>query len=68
MGFDFYITNCGFLPSAFSASTTESILVAWRLRNMTHEESPWKNAYKQGCSNEISIADMKAYFQTQLES
>lgn len=41
---------------------------AWRLRNMTHEEAPWKNAYKQGCNNEISIDDMKAYFHTQLES
>lgn len=41
---------------------------AWRLRNMTHEESPWKNAYEPGCNNEISIGDMKAYFETQLES
>lgn len=41
---------------------------AWRLRNMTHEESPWKNAYEAGCNNMISIKDMKAYFETQLES
>ncbi|WP_096911015.1 Panacea domain-containing protein [Acinetobacter colistiniresistens] len=41
---------------------------AWRLRNMTHEEAPWKNAYEPGCNNEISIKDMKAYFETQLES
>ena len=41
---------------------------AWRLRNMTHEELPWKNAYEAGCNNEISIRDMKAYFMTQVEA
>lgn len=41
---------------------------AWRLRNMTHEEAPWKNAYADGCSNKISESDMKAYFETQLEA
>ncbi|UXI52666.1 Panacea domain-containing protein [Acinetobacter variabilis] len=41
---------------------------AWRLRNMTHDEAPWKNAYEPDCNNEISIVDMKAYFETQLES
>ena len=41
---------------------------AWRLRNMTHEESPWKNAYVAGKNNPISLRDMKSYFETQLES
>ncbi len=41
---------------------------AWRLRNMTHEEMPWKNAYEPGSNNIISRADMKVYFETQLES
>lgn len=41
---------------------------AWRLRNMTHEELPWKNAYKPGVNNVISIVDMQVYFTTQLES
>ncbi|MEN3979059.1 type II toxin-antitoxin system antitoxin SocA domain-containing protein [Acinetobacter sp. CWB-B33] len=41
---------------------------AWRLRNMTHEESPWKNAYVAGKNKPISLNDMKNYFKTQLES
>ncbi|MFW1755756.1 MULTISPECIES: Panacea domain-containing protein [Acinetobacter] len=41
---------------------------AWRLRNMTHEESPWKNVYAPGENNEILESDMKSYFDTQLES
>lgn len=41
---------------------------AWRLRNMTHEELPWKKAYEAGKNNPISTLDMKSYFKTQLES
>lgn len=37
---------------------------AWKLRNMTHEESPWVNAAPyQGV---ISHEDMKEYFKTQI--
>lgn len=36
---------------------------AWKLRNMTHEEPPWKEAYKAGASI-ISHDSMKAYFAT----
>ncbi|RJP26112.1 MAG: DUF4065 domain-containing protein [Candidatus Omnitrophota bacterium] len=36
---------------------------AWKLRNMTHEEPPWKNT-PQG--DEISHESMKEYFKTQL--
>ncbi|WP_439258023.1 Panacea domain-containing protein [Lonepinella sp. BR2271] len=37
---------------------------AWKLRNMTHEESPWKTSYQQGKSNEISHEKLKEYFST----
>jgi len=39
---------------------------AWKLRNLTHEETPWLVAYRKGRA-EISLDDMKAYFKTQLE-
>lgn len=39
---------------------------AWKLRNMTHEELPWKNAWERGggqmSNQKISQEDMKAYF------
>jgi uncharacterized phage-associated protein len=37
---------------------------AWKLRNMTHEESPWKEAAPN--SGEISHDSMKRYFRTLL--
>ncbi|MHB1563283.1 MAG: Panacea domain-containing protein [Leptospirillum sp.] len=39
---------------------------AWRLRDMTHEEPPWKNAWGDGRrgSETISHQSMKEYFQT----
>ena len=36
---------------------------AWKLRNMTHEEPPWKEAYEAGHST-ISQETMKEYFKT----
>lgn len=36
---------------------------AWKLRNFTHEESPWLNRYKQP-NNTITHADMRDYFST----
>lgn len=41
---------------------------AWRLRNMTHEESPWIIASKNGedFHGTLSIDDMKSYFKSQL--
>jgi uncharacterized phage-associated protein len=35
---------------------------AWKLRNMTHEEPPWKEAAPY--SSEITLNSMKAYFKT----
>ena len=35
---------------------------AWKLRNMTHEEPPWKTAYESG--EFISQDSMKEYFKT----
>ncbi len=37
---------------------------AWKLRNMTHEESPWKEASQTG--GEITHQSLKDYFKTQL--
>lgn len=37
---------------------------AWKLRNMTHEEPPWKNTPP---NNEITHAKMTDYFTTQFE-
>ncbi|WP_257294897.1 Panacea domain-containing protein [Endozoicomonas sp. YOMI1] len=38
---------------------------AWKLRNMTHDEPPWKDAAKTGTY--ISPQSMAEYFKTQLQ-
>jgi len=38
---------------------------AWKLRNLTHEDTPWVNAYRNERS-EITHEDMRIYFKTQL--
>ncbi|EGQ8953008.1 SocA family protein [Vibrio parahaemolyticus] len=38
---------------------------AWKLRNMTHEESPWIE--NEGHAGVISKRDLKAYFDTRVE-
>ncbi|MDY3124217.1 Panacea domain-containing protein [Gallibacterium anatis] len=40
---------------------------AWKLRNMTHDETPWKSTYQSGKSNEISNEVLKEYFLTLTE-
>jgi uncharacterized phage-associated protein len=37
---------------------------AWKLRNMTHEEPPWKKAYGRSLNNEITETDLREYFLT----
>ncbi|WP_273039158.1 Panacea domain-containing protein [Iningainema tapete] len=37
---------------------------AWKLRNMTHDEEPWKDAYEGNMI--ITHQDLKQYFKTQL--
>ena len=39
---------------------------AWKLRNMTHKEPPWKNASE--FAGEITHEAMRDYFKTQLVS
>jgi uncharacterized phage-associated protein len=40
---------------------------AWRLREMTHSEPPWKNNYREGVMGiEIPHKDLRAYFLTRL--
>lgn len=41
---------------------------AWRLRQMTHEEPPWKDAYEEGHNNCISIGALSDYFSPQVEN
>jgi uncharacterized phage-associated protein len=38
---------------------------AWKLRSMTHDEAPWKNAYEAGVKV-ISQDSMRKYFKTRL--
>jgi uncharacterized phage-associated protein len=38
---------------------------AWKLRQMSHEEPPWKNAYEKGRAT-ISTDAMKTFFKTLL--
>lgn len=42
---------------------------AWKLRNMTHEEPPWKSTYKDGVGSGrvIPLEAMQNYFKTQLQ-
>lgn len=40
---------------------------AWRLRDMTHKEPPWRDAYKKGENATITHDALKRYFRTQLE-
>lgn len=37
---------------------------AWKLRNMTHEEPPWTEAYIEGGTGIITKKSMKKYFTT----
>ena len=40
---------------------------AWKLRNMTHEEAPWANAYKKASGSEIPLQSMVEFFEPQLD-
>ncbi|MBF0401936.1 MAG: SocA family protein [Magnetococcales bacterium] len=40
---------------------------AWKLRNMTHEEPPWRETYDRGVGGVISTSAMADYFKTQLQ-
>lgn len=64
------------IPNETSLSKEEAELVsevydvfgqfsAWKLRNMTHEESPWKD--NEDRAGEISFDEMKRYFKTRIE-
>lgn len=39
----------------------------WRLRNMTHEEKPWIEAYKAAQGSEITPAALIEFFKPQIE-
>ena len=41
---------------------------AWKLREMTHDEPPWKEAYGRGKNKVISEDAMKVYFSQFVES
>jgi uncharacterized phage-associated protein len=61
----------GFDPKIFDRADIELIndvynqygqYSAWKLRNMTHEESPWIDAYKNQTSKVITLEALKEYF------
>lgn len=69
------LPNGGFDPSVFDKDTRALMdevfemygqYSAGKLRNMTHEEAPWKDAYAQAPSSEISHQAMTDYFKTLL--
>jgi uncharacterized phage-associated protein len=41
---------------------------AWRLREMTHLEAPWKDAYERGMNHVISHDALTAFFADQISS
>lgn len=40
---------------------------AWALRNMTHDERPWADAYKRASGSEITVQAMIEFFRPQIE-
>jgi uncharacterized phage-associated protein len=40
---------------------------AWRLRNMTHEEKPWIDAYNTASGKRIEVKDMVEFFAPQID-
>jgi len=40
---------------------------AWRLRNMTHEEAPWRDAYQEAGGSEITIDALMEFFHPQID-
>ncbi|MBT2301939.1 DUF4065 domain-containing protein [Variovorax paradoxus] len=40
---------------------------AWKLRNMMHEEAPWKDAYAHGAGSNVSHRALRAFFATRLQ-
>lgn len=40
----------------------------WRLRQMTHSEAPWKEAYEQDMNHEIAIPSLLAHFEGEVEA
>jgi uncharacterized phage-associated protein len=40
----------------------------WRLRQMTHAETPWKDAYERDMNHEIAISALLAHFADEVEA
>lgn len=39
---------------------------AWKLRDLTHDEAPWKNSFREGENAVIPHEEMQLFFRTQL--
>jgi uncharacterized phage-associated protein len=39
----------------------------WRLRQMTHEEAPWREAYEEHMNHEITLGALKAHFDGEVD-
>jgi uncharacterized phage-associated protein len=69
-------SNNKFDPMSVGAGTRELLdeihevygqYSAWKLRNMTHDEAPWADAYKVGPSSTISHKALDHFFKTRLQ-
>jgi len=40
---------------------------AWKLRNMTHEEAPWADAYRDGPGSTIGHGSLQRFFGTRIQ-
>lgn len=65
----------GFDLSIFSAEDRELLdevyefygqYSAWRLRQLTHDETPWRESYREGSNQVISQDSMARFFETQV--
>lgn len=55
--------TCNLLEEVFEVYGQFS---AWKLRNMTHAEAPWRDAYSAGPSTTITHEALAEFFRTQL--
>lgn len=39
---------------------------AWRLRQLTHDEAPWRESYREGSNQVITLDSMNRFFETQV--
>lgn len=67
--------NAAFDPAEFDAADRDILndvfgfygqYSAWKLREMTHEEAPWRSAFREGANHIISADALRAHFETEV--